>query len=172
MSDSEEPPAEEPPQQESGEDTLPVSQPSVDDVPTVVVGKKRASRAKPVPAEPLEEPVEEPLPEVKVKPSRSRKQVSSLTQAKAKARAPPAQVTEEPAPPPPSPKKARQRKTPSPTEQATEPPALEAAPTREQWHPTRLLNDMNDFTVRIQELHRLNELHRKSMYKKLIGGMV
>ena len=163
MSDSEEPPAEEPPQQESGEDTLPVSQLPVDDVPTVVVGKKRAPRAKPVPAEPLEEAVEEAVPEVKVKPSRKAK-------AKAKARAPPAQVTEEPAPPPPSPKKARQRKTPTPPEQATAP--LEAAPAREQWHPTRLLNDMNDFTVRIQELHRLNELRRKNMYRELIGGMV
>ena len=157
MSDSDEPPAEEPPQQASGEDTLQVSPSSADDVPTVVVGRKRAHRAKPAPA--TEESVEEPLPEVKAKPK-----------AKAKARAPPAQVTEEPAPPPPSPKKARQRKTPTPPEQATAP--LEAAPAREQWHPTRLLNDMNDFTVGIQELHRLNELHRKNMYRELIGDMV
>jgi hypothetical protein len=31
---------------------------------------------------------------------------------------------------------------------------------------------MNDFTVRIQELHRLNELHRKNMFRELLGGMV
>jgi hypothetical protein len=36
----------------------------------------------------------------------------------------------------------------------------------------RLLSDLNDFSARIQELHRMNELHRKNVYRELIGGMV
>ena len=35
----------------------------------------------------------------------------------------------------------------------------------------RLLSDLNDFSSRIQELRRMNELHRKNVYRELIGGM-
>jgi hypothetical protein len=36
----------------------------------------------------------------------------------------------------------------------------------------RLLSDLNDFSSRIQELHRMNEQHRKNVYRELIGGMI
>ena len=163
MSDVEEPTGEELPVQEPTEDPMQVS-----DVPTVVVGKKRASRAKQVTVAPEVEPVEEPVPEVKA----SRRQVSSLTQAKAKAKAssrPVSQATlpadapavTEPTPPPKTP---RHKKTKPETE--------DVPPSKAEWQPTPLLSDMNDFTSRIQELHKLNELHRKNMFRELLGGMV
>ena len=158
MSDVEEPTGEEPPVQEPTEEPTQVS-----DVPTVVIGKKRASRAKQVT---VAEPVEEPVPEVKPKAKASRRQVSSLTQPKAKAKAQPkaqpkaqarATLPEAPAI---EPKTPRHKKT-KPEEEPSRP-----------GQPTRLLSDMNDFTSRIQELHKLNELRRKNMYRELLGGMV
>ena len=160
MSDVEEPTGEEPPVQEPTEDPTQVS-----DVPTVVVGKKRASRAKQVTVAPEAEPVEEPVPEVKPKAQSkpSRRQVSSLTQAqpKAKAKARATLPAEAPAVSEPPPKTPRHKKT-----------KPEEEPSKAEWQPTRLLSDMNDFTSRIQELHKLNELHRKNMYRELLGGMV
>ena len=154
MSDVEEPTGEEPPAQEPTEEPTQVS-----DVPTVVVGKKRASRAKQVTVAPEAEPVEEPVPEVKPKAKASRRQVSSLTQVQAPA--PTAEVTE----PTPPPKKPRQKKTKPEAEDVP-------TPSKAEWQQTRLLSDMNDFTSRIQELHKLNELHRKNMFRELLGGMV
>ena len=149
MSDVEEPTGEEPPIQE------PIEEPAqVSDVPTVVVGKKRASRAKQVT---VEEPVEEPVPEVKPK---AKAKAKAKAQPKAKARA--TLPAEAPAVTEPPPKTPRQKKT-KPEEEP---------PSKAEWQPTRLLSDMNDFTSRIQELHKLNELHRKNMYRELLGGMV
>ena len=36
----------------------------------------------------------------------------------------------------------------------------------------RLLSDLNDFSARIQERHRMNEQRRKNVYREPIGGMV
>ena len=45
-------------------------------------------------------------------------------------------------------------------------------PVEEPVSSKRLLSDLNDFSARIQELHRMNEQHRKNVYRELIGGMV
>ena len=156
MSDVEEPTGEEPPVQEPTEDPTQVS-----DVPTVVVGKKRASRAKQVTVAPEAEPVEEPVPEVKPK-AKAQAQPKAKAQPKARATLPAdAPAVSEPTPPPKTP---RHKKTKPETE--------DVPPSKAEWQPTRLLSDMNDFTSRIQELHKLNELHRKNMFRELLGGMV
>ncbi len=45
-------------------------------------------------------------------------------------------------------------------------------PVEEPASSKRLLSDLNDFSARIQELHRMNEQHRKNVHRELIGGMV
>ena len=45
-------------------------------------------------------------------------------------------------------------------------------PVEEPVSSKRLLNDLNDFSARIQELHRINEQHRKKVYRELKRGMV
>jgi hypothetical protein len=131
-----------------------------DEIPTVVVGKKKKiaePQALPEalpPAEQLEEPVEE-----KTKPKRaSRARVST------KAPPPPEPVPE---PVTPAPKKAVRMKkaAAAPIETALE-------PVEEPVSSKRLLNDLNEFSARTQELHRMNEQHRKNVYRELIGGMV
>jgi len=139
-----------------------------DEIPTVVVGKKKKKVEVPQalpealpPAEQLEEPVEE-----KPKPKRA-------SRARAKAPPPPEPVPE---PVTPAPKKAVRmtggsraslgsRKAAAPIETALE-------PVEEPASSKRLLNDLNDFSARIQELHRMNEQHRKNVYREPLGGMV
>ena len=65
-----------------------------------------------------------------------------------------------------APKKAvRMKKAVAPIETTLE-PYVEPVSSR------RLLSDLNDFSSRIQELHRMNEQHRKNVYREPIGGMV
>jgi hypothetical protein len=45
-------------------------------------------------------------------------------------------------------------------------------PVEEPVSSKRLLSDLNDISARIQELHRMNEQHRKNVYRELKGGMV
>ena len=140
-----------------------------DEIPTVVVGKKKKipqAQALPEalpPAEQLEEPVEE-----KTKPKRA---------SRARAKAPPPPPPPEPVPEPvTAPKKAVRmtggsraslgsRKA-APIETTLEPYVEEPASSK------RLLSDLNDFSARIQELHRMNEQHRKNVYRELKCGMV
>ena len=125
-------------------------------IPTVVVGKKKkveVSQTLP------EELVTEPIEVEKPKPKRaSRARVST------KAPPPPEPVPE---PVTPAPKKAVRMKkaAAAPIETALE-------PVEEPVSSRRLLNDLNDFSARIQELHRMNKLHRKNVYRELKGGMV
>ena len=128
-------------------------------IPTVVVGKKKVKKVevqpKPIVAEPPEAPsVEEEI--AKPKPKRA-------SRARASTKPPP--PTPEPTPDPPAPKKAVRMKKAAPVETTLEPYAEPASSTR-------LLTDLNDFSARIQELHRMNEQHRKNVYRELIGGMV
>jgi len=140
-----------------------------DEIPTVVVGKKKKKVEVPQalpealpPAEQLEEPVEE-----KTKPKRA---------SRARAKAPPPPPPEPVPEPVTAPKKAVRmtggsraslgsRKA-APIETTLEPYVEEPVSSK------RLLNDLNDFSARIQELHRMNEQHRKNVYRELIGGMV
>ena len=125
-------------------------------IPTVVVGKKKVKKVEvQKPAEPPEAPAE---PEVeKTKPKRP-------SRARASTKPPP--PTPEPIPEPiPAPKKAVRMKKAAPIETTLEPYAEPASSKR-------LLTDLNDFSARIQELHRMNEQHRKNVYRELIGGMV
>ena len=121
-------------------------------IPTVVVGKKKKI------AEPqaLPELVSEPIEE-KPKPKRA-------SRARVSTKAPP---PPEPVPEPitPAPKKAVRMKR-APIETTLEPYVEEPVSSR------RLLSDLNDFSSRIQELHRMNELHRKNVYREPIGGIV
>lgn len=123
-------------------------------IPTVVVGKKKVKKVEAAkPAEPPEAPsveVEKP------KPKRA-------SRARASTKPPP--PTPEPTPDPPAPKKAVRMKKAAPVETTLEPYAEPASSKR-------LLTDLNDFSARIQELHRMNEQHRKNVYRELIGGMV
>jgi len=129
-----------------------------DEIPTVVVGKKKKKVEVPQalpealpPAEQLEEPVEE-----KTKPKRA-------SRARAKASPPPPEPVPEPVT---APKKAvRMKKAVAPIETTS-------TDVEEPVSSKRLLNDLNDFSARIQELHRMNEQHRKNVYRELIGGMV
>ena len=131
-----------------------------DQIPTVVVGKKKKipqAQALPEaspPAEQLEEPVEE-----KTKPKRA---------SRARAKAPPPPPPPEPVPEPvTAPKKAvRMKKAVAPIETTLEPYVEEPVSSK------RLLSDLNDFSARRQELHRMNEQHRKNVYRELIGGMI
>jgi len=123
-------------------------------IPTVVVGKKKKVE---VPqALPPAELVTEPIEVEKPKPKRaSRARVSTKA-------SPPEPVPE---PVTPAPKKAVRMKKAAPIETALE-------PVEEPASSKRLLSDLNDFSARIQELHRMNEQHRKNVYRELIGGMV
>ena len=143
-------------------------------IPTVVVGKKKVKK---VEVQKLAEPPEAPAePEVeKTKPSASKlaSQRQRPSRARASTKPPP---TPEPGAsqgslagrvpePTPAPKKAVRMKKTAPLETTLEPYAEPASSTR-------LLTDLNDFSARIQELHRMNEQHRKNVYRELIGGMV
>jgi hypothetical protein len=115
------------------------------------------------PDEQLEEPIEE-----KPKPKRA-------SRARAKAPPPPEPVPE---PVTPAPKKAvrmtggsraslgSRKAAVAPIETTLEPYVEEPVSSK------RLLSDLNDFSARIQELHRMNEQHRKNVYRELIGGMI
>ena len=123
-------------------------------IPTVVVGKKKVKK---VEVQKPAEPPEAPSVEVeKPKPKRA-------SRARASTKPPP--PTPEPTPDPPAPKKAVRMKKAAPVETTLEPYAEPASSKR-------LLTDLNDFSARIQELHRMNEQHRKNAYRGLIGGMV
>ena len=132
-------------------------------IPTVVVGKKKVKKVevqpKPIVAEPPEAPsVEEEIQIEKPKPKRA-------SRARASAKPPPTpEPIVEPIPETPAPKKAVRMKK-APIETTLEPYAEPASSKR-------LLTDLNDFSARIQELHRMNEQHRKNVYRELIGGMV
>jgi len=120
------------------------------EIPTVVVGKKKIF------AEP--EQLEERTVEVeKPKPKRA-------SRARVITKAPP---PPEPVPEPitPAPKKSVRMKKAAPIETALE-------PVEEPVSSKRLLSDLNDFSARIQELHRMNEQRRKNVYREPIGGMV
>ena len=124
-------------------------------IPTVVVGKKKKVE---VPqALPPAELVTEPIEVEKPKPKRaSRARVST------KAPPPPPEPVPEPIT---APKKSVRMKKP-PVETTLEPYVEEPVSSR------RLLSDLNDFSSRIQELHRMNVQHRKNVYRELIGGMI
>ncbi len=127
-----------------------------DEIPTVVVGKKKKKVEAPQALPPAEQ-LEEPIVEVeKPKPKRA-----SRARLSTKAPPPPEPVPE---PVTPAPKKAVRMKKAAPIETALE--AEEPASSK------RLLSDLNVFSARIQELHRMNEQHRKKVYRELIGGMV
>ena len=138
-------------------------------IPTVVVGKKKVKKVevqpKPIVAEPPEAPSVEEIQIEKPKPKRA-----------SRARTKPPPPTPEPGAsqgslagrslePIPAPKKAVRLKKAAPVETTLEPYAEPASSTR-------LPTDLNDFSARIQELHRMNEQHRKNVYRELIGGMV
>ena len=127
-------------------------------IPTVVVGKKKIPQAQALPealppAEQLEEPVEE-----KPKPKRA---------SRARAKAPPPPPPPEPVPEPiTAPKKSVRMK------RAAAPIETTSTDVEEPVSSRRLLSDLNDFSSRIQELHRMNEQHRKNVYRERIGGMI
>jgi len=130
-------------------------------IPTVVVGKKKKipqAQALPEalpealpPAEQLEEPIRE-----KPKPKRA---------SRARAKAPPPPPPEPVPEPITAPKKSVRIKKAAPIETTS-------ADVEEPVSSRRLLSDLNDFSTRIQELHRMNEQHRKNVYRELIGGMI
>ena len=135
-----------------------------DEIPTVVVGKKKK-----IFAEPHIEQLEEPAVEVeKPKPKRA-------SRARVSTKAPP--LTPEPVPEPvtPAPKKAVRMTGGSRASLGSRkaaPIETTLEPVEEPASSKRLLSDLNDFSARIQELHRMNEQHRKNVYRELIGGMV
>ena len=145
-----------------------VSEPAV--IPTVVVGKKKVKKS----VEPVEivesvekEPVSEEKPVIEEKPSAS--DLPKQQQRAPRAHKPKQVLTEKPPPilaaPPPKAKKVRVK---SETRQEEPPMPEETEPVSSR----RLLTDLNDFSDRIQELHRMNEQHRKNVYRELIGAMV
>ena len=130
-----------------------------DEIPTVVVGNKKKNFTQPQalpealpPAEQLEESVEE-----KTKPKRA---------SRARAKAPP------PPPPEPVPEPVTAPKKAVRMKKAVAPIETTSTDVEEPVSSKRLLNDLNDFSARIQELHRMNEQHRKNVYRELIGGMI
>ena len=146
-----------------------------DEIPTVVVGKKKKI------AEPqtLPELVTEPIEE-KPKPKRASRACVST-------KAPPPPPPPEPVPEPitPAPKKSvrmksgsraiRQKADLSATSSrkaAAAPIETALEPVEEPVSSKRLLSDLTDFSARIQELHRMNEQHRKNVYREPLGGMV
>ena len=130
-------------------------------IPTIVKGKKtkKAEVQKLADAEPPEAPVKPEVEKPKPKP-RARKTTKPPPPTPA--------PTPEPIPEPitPAPKKAVRIKKAAPVETTLEPFAEEPVSSK------KLLSDLNDFSARIQELHRMNEQRRKNVYRELIGGMV
>ena len=129
-------------------------------IPTEVVGKKKKIPQ----AQALPEALPEASPEQLEEPIREKPKPKRASRARAKAPPPP---PPEPVPEPiTAPKKSvRMKRVAAPIE-TTSTDVEEPVSSR------RLLSDLNDFSSRIQELHRMNEQHRKNVYRELIGGMI